>query len=126
MMQSFLKFSILLVFLTVFLGCQEKDPSIAKIFVRNNNNILIQDMEVLLVANDSNTPEFNATARTSQAGYATFRLDEVFDQFTKQEKRDRLGYFKIYLQIEGEGIVKMGEISARPHITAVKTIYLPN
>jgi len=125
MQKYFFPLGFAFLILPFLFSCQEKDPSIAKIFVRNNNNILVEDVDVMLVAEPSATPVFNETARTGQAGYAVFNLDPVFDQFTRKEKKERMGEFKIYLPSD-TGIVKMGEITSRPHITAVKTIFLPD
>lgn len=122
MYKVILNIFLLLALVLFGFSCQEKDPSIAKIYVRDANNILTQDVEVIVKSKLETTPAFTQTAVTNQFGYAVFQLQEVFDQFSRND-RERVGDFEIFLPF-GDTVEFVGSFFARPHITAVKTIYL--
>lgn len=107
----------------VFLhSCKDKEPSVAKIFVRSANNELLEEARVVIIAdvekNESNI-EYVDTLMTNSSGYAEFNLAGYYDQVGKSAGVAR---FDVICRKSGsEGI---GTIRTRIHTTAVETIYI--
>lgn len=125
-MKNFIKigsFLSLIVMLSVVLqGCNKKDPSIIKVFVRSSNNTLLQDAKVVIVADVNSDPPTEAyvdTLMTNSAGFASF---DMADFFGEKPKKGSTGYFDIIARKDGkEGI---GRIRCRAYITNVETVVL--
>lgn len=114
-------YSLLAIFLLSIAGCKPKDPSVLKIYVRNYNNILEKEAEVLIVLKSDVLPEYYTSSITNEFGYATFNLDEFFSQFSSKE--EKVADFKAYATSK-DG--KTGDVMTRPraHITSSNTINL--
>jgi hypothetical protein len=108
-----------LLFTLVLGGCVEKEPSIAKVYVRNLSNQLLTNFEVILVA-QSNSPSFNETRRTNASGYATFDLQPVFDQLASE--KNPTADFRIMARTPSDGIVTLGTLRARRNVIAVENV----
>lgn len=105
----------------LFFGCRPKDPSILKIYVRNYDNILEKDAEVIIVLKSENLPEYFLSTTTNEFGYATFNLDAFFEQFSAKE--EKVADFKAHaLSVNN----KAGDVMVRPraHLTSSGTIKL--
>lgn len=101
-------------------GCAEKDPSILKIFVRSNANILTPDAYVRIVGDvNKDTPEFLAEGKTNESGVATFKLDELFDEYGKKD--DKIAYFTVYAKDTAE-FYTLGSARAKQYLTSTETI----
>jgi len=102
-------------------GCTSKDPSILKIYVRNFNNTLEKNANVLIVLKSETLPEYYLNALTNDNGFATFNLDEFFSQFSGKE--DKVADFKAYATSASN---KNGDKMVRPraNITSSSTINL--
>lgn len=113
---------IILFSVTFFQSCKDKDPSIAKIFVRSNSNELITESRVVIIAdieNNESNIEYVDTINTNSSGYAEFNLKDYFD---KVDKKVTVATFDIVCRKSGlEGV---GKIRARVNTTAVETVHL--
>lgn len=114
-------FFTLLLMINLFLGCAPKDPSIVKIYVRNYDNILEKDAEVIIVLKSDKLPAYNLTSQTNEFGYATFNLDVFFEQFSSKD--EKVADFKAHALSTNN---KTGDVMIRPraHITTSNTIKL--
>ena len=115
---------LLLVTLSLFSGCENKDPSIVKIFVRSSSNALVSGAKVVLVADISSNPPTMAyvdTLYTNFSGFVTFDMD---DFYAMAGSETTTGYFDILAEKDN----KLGEgyIRSRKHLTAVETVFLMN
>ena len=115
---------LLLVTLSLFSGCENKYPSIVKIFVRSSSNALVSGAKVVLVADISSNPPTMAyvdTLYTNFSGFVTFDMD---DFYAKAGSETTTGYFDILAEKDN----KLGEgyIRSRKHLTAVETVFLMN
>jgi hypothetical protein len=116
--------SILFVFTFGLLlsGCQPSGPSVLKIYVRNNSNILEQFADVLIILEPNEyVSEHFVTKRTNESGFVLFDLDELFDKYGKA--KEKLAFFKVYITAQ-DGKQGTGTVRARGHNTAVHTIFL--
>ncbi len=101
-------------------SCKNKDPSVAKIYVRSSSNALLSGVKVILIGDQSSDPATNAfvdTVITNESGFATFSLNEHFEAGDKDYE---VAYFNIIAkttEVEGTGYVR-----ARAHTTAVETV----
>jgi hypothetical protein len=103
-------------------SCKEKDPSIMKVFVRNQSNELQNGAKVVIVADvNSNppTPEYVDTIITNSSGFAFINMEPFFEQL---DKKETTGYFDILVKKNAE--TGEGYIRARAHITNVETVYI--
>lgn len=106
----------------VLTACKNKDPSIMKVFVRNANNELVTNAEVMIVADvNSNppTPEYVDKVFSNTSGFAQFDMAPFFDALGKDEST---GYFDIYVTKNPEQGHEYTH--ARAHITTVETVYI--
>jgi hypothetical protein len=123
--KSFLStFFALGLMLSLFSGCENKDPSILKVFVRSSSNALVAGAKVVIVADVSSNPPTMAyvdTLYTNFSGFVTFDMD---DFFTVAGPETSTGYFDILAEKNN----KLGEgyIRCRKHLTAVETVFLMN
>lgn len=113
-----LTLTMLLVAFTSF-GCQEKDPALLKINLLNSEGDFVSEVDVIIIADEYSTPEYNDEATTNQAGYALFNLDQHFSTYGKEVKA---GDFKINARING--VTYLGTVRARGYRTTEETFYL--
>jgi|SRR5690554_4330943 len=107
-----------------FTSCEKDDPSILKIFVRSSDNILTPDAQVRIVGDiNKDTPEYLDEKKTNESGVATFTLDELFDEYGKNE--DKVAYFTVYAKDTAE-FYTLGKARAKQHLTSTETIILDN
>lgn len=119
-------FAVMMMGIVLFSSCGEKDPSVAKVFVRNYNSQLISDATVVLVGDKDSepaTPSFTDTLTTNASGFAAFDLSTHFEQYTKDQ--EKIGYFDVLVKYENKETWSEEQIKARAHITSVITVYLP-
>lgn len=103
-------------------SCADKDPSVLKVYVRSEANILTPDVNVRIVADiNKGTPEFKAETRTNESGAAIFVLDELFDEYGKKD--DKVAYFTIYA-IDTAEFPTLGTARAKQYLTSTETIIL--
>jgi hypothetical protein len=116
--------SILLSFSVLSISsCTDKDPSVLKIFVRSSDNILTPDAEVRIVADiEEGTPEYLEDTRTNESGAAIFELDELFDQYGKND--DKVAYFTVYVTDTAEFPTILESVRAKQNLTSTATINL--
>ena len=113
-------FSLLSV-LIVLSSCK-KDPSVLKVFVRSENNELVNNAKVIIIADvnsDPPTPAYVDTVQTNSSGFAYFDMEDFFSQLGKKETT---GYFDVLVKKdikEGRGYIR-----CRAHITNVLTVVI--
>lgn len=113
-------FSLLSV-LIVLSSCK-KDPSVLKVFVRSENNELVNNAKVIIIADvnsDPPTPAYVDTVQTNSSGFAYFDMEDFFSQLGKKETT---GYFDVLAKKdtkEGRGYIR-----CRAHITNVITVVI--
>lgn len=113
----------LFAFVVLFSGCESKDPSILKIFVRSANNELQSNAKVVIIGDVNSNPPTNAyvdTVMTNESGFASFNMDDYF----ANSGDNTTGYFDLIITkdvYEAEGRVR-----CRKHITTVETVFFPN
>jgi hypothetical protein len=106
----------------VLCGCEPSGPSVLKIYVRNNSNILEQFADVLIILEPNDyASEYVVTKRTNESGFALFDLDELFTKYGKA--KEKLAFFKVHITAQ-DGKQGSGTVRARGHNTAVHTIFL--
>jgi len=117
-----LGFVSLTAMILVLNSCKNKDPSVMKVFVRNESNELITNAKVIIIADVNSTPATPAyvdTVMTNSSGFAYFEMDEFFDGLDKDQTT---GYFDVL----GKKDTRQGSdyVKARAHITTVSTVYI--
>lgn len=114
-----LSLTLLLVSFTALNGCQEKDPSLLKIYLRTADGNIVSDVDIILIADEYSTPEYNDEQTTNQSGFALFDLDMHFKTYGKEAKA---GDFKINARVNG--VTYLGTVRARGYTTTEETFYL--
>lgn len=118
-------FTLLLVCSVMFfLGACKKDPAVAKIFVRSQNNELVSDAKVIIIADKSENGiglEYVDTVMTNASGYAEIVLN---DYFTKSGKTSTVANFDIICK--KLDMVGTGKIRCRANNLAVQTVFIFN
>ena len=107
-------------------SCADKDPSVLKVFVRSNANVLMPDINVRIVSDvnkNEGTPEYKDEVRTNESGVAMFVLDELFDEYGKKD--DKIAHFTVYVYDTTE-FPKLGTAKAKQYLTTTETIKLDN
>ncbi len=128
MKKLFTLFTIILTLTLVIAGCKEK-PSLLRVYVRkNDNNLLDKGLYAkVLVSSDANstppTTKFSDSKMTNDASFAEFNLDSFFaTHIAAYGDSIRSGYLKINVkldEIEGDTTVRVTYKT-----TSVQTIYL--
>ena len=121
MKNTFLFLSSLLI-VVMLASCKNKDPSVAKVFVRSQSNQLMKDARVIIIGDVTSNPETKAyvdTVFTNSSGFATFDLTEYYDM--AGEKENPVAYFDIIAKKETK--TTTGRIRCRVHITSVETVF---
>jgi hypothetical protein len=120
-MKFYQLFIALLAFGLIF-SCKSKDPSVLKIYVRSNNNILTPDATVRIVGDISEgTPEYFEEKTTDPTGVVLFNLDDLFSSFEKKE--NNVAYFTLYAK-DTSNFYTTKKARAKIHLTSVETIIL--
>jgi hypothetical protein len=127
-MKKILGVFILLSAFSILLGCKEK-PSLLRVYVRKNDNNLLDkgvNAKVLISSDPSSTPptaKYSDAKMSNDASFAEFNLDGFFaTQKATYGDTVREGYFKINVKLdefEGDTTVR-----ATYKTTSVQTIYL--
>lgn len=107
----------------LFSACKNDDPSILKIFVRSQNNELMNNAQVVIVGDVNSTPAtlpYVDTLPTNASGFAQFNMDPYFDQ--AGDGKDVSAYFDVI--VKKDGLEGSHYVRVRPHITAVETVYI--
>lgn len=103
-------------------ACTKDEPSVLKIFVRSQANILTPNAQVRIVGDiNKDTPEYLDEKKTNESGVAIFELDELFDQYGKNE--DKIAYFTVYAKDTAE-FYTLGTARAKQHLTSTETIII--
>ena len=103
-------------------SCTKDEPSVLKIFVRSQANILTPNAQVRIVGDiNKDTPEYLDEKKTNESGVAIFELDELFDQYGKNE--DKVAYFTVYARDTAE-FFTLGTARAKQHLTSTETIII--
>ena len=108
--------------LFLFTSCEDRDPSILKVFIRNEDKNILSGIDVRIVADLYSTPKHNDKAETNQAGYALFNLDDFFEA-NFESKEAKVGDFKVYIQ-RGSGLELIGDVRVRGYQTTEETFIL--
>ncbi len=115
-------FTLLLICTALFsLNACKKDPAVAKIFVRSENNQLMTDARVVIIAdriNNESNVEYVDTLFTNSTGYVEFFLNDYFSQTGSVT----VGTFDILCEKgnnRGTGIIR-----CRANNTAVETVFI--
>ena len=123
-------FAFLMVGVLVLSSCQEEEPSVGKVFVRNYNNQLISDATVVIVGDkdsDPATPSYTDTLTTNASGFAAFDLSAFFETYAKDQ--EKIAYFDVLVKYEDKEVwsdeIQDEQLKARQHITQVITVNLP-
>lgn len=104
----------------VFISCKSKDPSVLKVFVRDENDQLLPQAKVIVVGDTKSEPatiDYVDTAFTDAQGVAQFDMEEFYKA---SGKATTSGYFDI--------LVKFGEKQAesrtriKKHMVTVETV----
>ncbi|MFA5574011.1 MAG: hypothetical protein WC994_03030 [Brumimicrobium sp.] len=115
-------FIFLVVLMFGFTSCQDKDPSILKVYVRTNSHVLTEGAMVRIVGDKSkDTPEFFAEKKTNESGAALFNLDDLFDSYDK--KADKVAYFTVYAR-DTAAVYTIDKARAKANLTSTTTIIL--
>ena len=104
-------------------SCKNKNPSVAKIFIRSASNQLVPGAKVIIVGDVNSNPEtkqYVDTLITNESGFVEFYLNPHFELGGEDYE---IAYFDIIVKstVSGEGD---GYIRTRIHNTAVETVYI--
>jgi hypothetical protein len=120
-MKFYQLFIALLAFGLIF-SCKSKDPSVLKIYVRSNNNILTPDATVRIVGDISEgTPEFFEEKMSDESGVVLFNLDDLFSTYEKEQ--NAVAHFTLYAK-DSSAFYTTKDVRAKIHLTSVETIIL--
>ena len=111
-----------LISILLVLSSCKKDPSVLKVFVRSENNQLVENAKVIIIADvnsDPPTPAYVDTVQTNSSGFAYFDMEEFFSALGKKETT---GYFDVLAKKNTEE--GRGYIRCRARITNVLTVVI--
>lgn len=104
-------------------SCKNKDPSVAKVYVRSANDQLVEGAQVVIIGdvdNETTTVEYVDTLLTNSSGFAQFNMDPYFD---KAGEENSVGVFDIIVK-KGNDYGDTTGFRVRVHNTAVRTVVL--
>lgn len=104
-------------------ACKNKNPSVAKIYVRSSSNQLIEGAKVIIIGDVTSNPATNSyvdTLVTNPSGFVEFNLASHFEDGGKDYT---VAYFDVVAKTNG-GLYGTGYIRTRVYTTAVETIYI--
>ncbi len=103
-------------------SCKDKDPSVAKIYVRSASNELLADASVVIIADidgNESTQEYVDTLITNGSGFVEFNLSDYYSKIDKNIKVAKFDIISRRSNAEG-----FGTIRTRINTTAVETVKL--
>jgi len=115
-------YTLLVLMFVLFTGCENKDPSALKIYVRSSNNELVADAQVVIIADAESTPPYQShvdTLKTNVSGFASFPLDEYFESAGEDNP---VAYFDVL--VKKNNMSGTDYVRCRTHMTSVKTIII--
>lgn len=114
----------LLVFLFIT-SCVKDEPSILKIFVKSKSNTHTEGALIRIVGDiNKDTPEHLEEKLSNENGVAIFKLDDFFDQYSKNE--DKVAFFNVYTKDTLGHFHYTNKVKAKENLTATETVYLKN
>ncbi|MBU2018919.1 MAG: hypothetical protein KJ941_04670 [Bacteroidetes bacterium] len=106
-------------------SCKNKDPSIAKIYVRSQSDQLVAGAKVVIIGdidNEETTVEYVDTMFTNSSGFAQFDMNPYFEKAGKDRS---IGVFDIVVK-NGDDFGDTSGFRVRVHNTAVRTVFFEN
>lgn len=115
-----LGFSLFAIFLIA--SCAKDEPSLLKVFVKSSSITNVENATVRIVGDLSKeTPEYLEERNTNENGVAIFNLDELYDTYSKGDKK--VAYFKVYLKDTVGLFNYVGNVKTKANITTTETVY---
>lgn len=105
----------------VLSSCESKDPSVLKVFARDENQDLLVKAQVIIIGDTKSSPatlDYVDTLFTDNLGVATFDMEEFY---TLSGEDIHSGYFDILVKYATKEAT--GRIRVKEHITSVQTVY---
>jgi hypothetical protein len=103
-----------------FSSCESKDPSILKVFVRDENNDLLPKAKVIIIGDTKSNPptvDYVDTVFTDELGVAIFDMEEFY---SISGKKTTSGYFDILVKHLADQATS--RVRVKEHITTVETV----
>jgi len=103
-------------------SCKNKEPSVIKVFVRNQSNQLVSGAKVVIVGDVTSNPTTIAyvdTVISNESGFAYFNVESHYELGDDDYE---VAYFDIIVQTPA--FAGTGNIRSRIHTTAVETVYI--
>lgn len=104
----------------VLTSCESKEPSVLRVFVRDENNDLLPKAKVIIIGDTKSSPEtmdYVDTLFSDAQGIAEFNMDAFYEA---SGKKVHSGYFDIlvkYLNKQTTGYTRVKE-----HVISVETV----
>jgi hypothetical protein len=119
---KYLSIALLSVFLAsmVLVSCKNKDPSVLKVFVRDENDELLPDAKVIIIGDTKSNPptiDYVDTMFTDAQGVAEFNMDEFYETSGKDVTT---GYFDLLVKTTLKQA--KGRTRVKQHIVTVETV----
>ncbi|MCT4561846.1 MAG: hypothetical protein N4A41_10765 [Crocinitomicaceae bacterium] len=128
-MKKALNSTMILAFLVMTMGliqsCKNKNPSVAKVYVRSQSDQLVSGAKVVIIGdvdNETTTVAYVDTMFTNSSGFAEFDMQPYFD---KAGKENSVGVFDVIVR-NGDDYGDTTGFRVRVHNTAVQTVYFEN
>lgn len=128
-MKKALNSTMILAFLAMTMGlvqsCENKDPSVAKVYVRSQSDQLVSGAKVIIIGdidNETTTVEYVDTMFTNSSGFASFDMNPYF---IKAGKENSVGVFDVIVK-NGDDYGDTTGFRVRVHNTAVMTVQFEN
>jgi hypothetical protein len=112
--------SLLFIVGFVVSSCKSKDPSILKVYVRDENNDLLAKAKVIIIGDTKSNPptvDYVDTIFTDSQGIAYFDMEEFY---TLSGKSVNSGYFDILVKYLTKQAT--GRIRVKKNIVSVETV----
>ncbi len=106
-------------------SCKNKDPSIAKVYVRSQSDQLVAGAKVIIIGDIDNevpTVAYVDTMFTNSSGFAEFDMKPYFEQAGKDKS---LGVFDLIIK-NGDDYGDTSGFRVRVNNTAVRTVFFEN
>lgn len=110
--------------LLILSGCESKDPSILKVYVRTASNGLVDNARVVVIGDQQSNPatmDFVDTIYTNSSGFATINMDQYFDKLPNSNK-NTTGYFDLI--VDKDTTSGVGQAKCKIHTTTVETVII--
>ncbi|NRA11115.1 MAG: hypothetical protein HRT57_04065, partial [Crocinitomicaceae bacterium] len=106
---------------TALTSCRTKEPTIAKIYVRNAANAPVAGATVIIfgqsTTNQPSSVVLYDTTTTNAAGEAIFNFDDVY-------QLGQAGVAVLNINVEGGGMVGQGIIKIEQEVTSEETVFI--